>query len=192
MVRVLEESQAAERRQLRQSIEAIRTQKRQNKGKRSASSSTNGHEATADESMSMMSYDDDLNSVSHQSLQDYLSSGQFIVLNIEISKEDASAISEFYSKHGFYSVFGLLKHENKLSVLHFNVQRCEGFEEPIKAKDELLFHVGFRKYWTKPIFSELNLNCDKHRSERFFRVRYILQLWFMDLTYYFPSTASFP
>jgi pre-rRNA-processing protein TSR1 len=26
---------------------------------------------------------------------------------------------------------------------------------------------GFRSYWTKPIFSESNLNCDKHKFQRY-------------------------
>jgi pre-rRNA-processing protein TSR1 len=123
--------------------------------------------------MSIVSYDDnDQNSITSraQASEDYLSSGQLIRLTIEISKEDAVVIEDFYKAHCCCFLFSLLRHENKLSVLHFNIQRCEGYDEPIKAKDELLFHVGFRKYWTKPIFSELNLNCDKHRSERFLRV----------------------
>ncbi len=64
----------------------------------------------------------------------------------------------------------LLPNENKVSVLHFALQRSQAYTEPIKAKDTLLFQVGFRSFFTKPIFSESNLNCDKHRAERFLMV----------------------
>jgi len=68
---------------------------------------------------------------------------------------------------GYLVLFSLLTHENKLSVLHFNVQRCGSYAEPIKSKERLIFHAGFRTFPAKPIFSESNLNCDKHKLERF-------------------------
>ena len=64
------------------------------------------------------------------------------------------------------SMFSLLSNENKLSVLHFNLQLLEG-KAAIRGKESLLFQVGFRTFLTKPIFSEANLNCDKHKMERF-------------------------
>lgn len=104
-----------------------------------------------------------------------------------------------------FACFGLLPHENKLSVLNFNIQRVGRYEEPIKGKEELVFVVseraartsrswtfdaiscsdfgkfalslrlfwncvwqaGHRTFSTKPIYSEPNLNSDKHKMERF-------------------------
>jgi len=68
---------------------------------------------------------------------------------------------------GYLLLFSLLTHENKLSVVHFNVQRCSSYMDPIKSKERLIMHAGFRTFPTKPIFSEVNLNCDKHKMERF-------------------------
>ncbi|XP_076913936.1 uncharacterized protein LOC143572753 [Bidens hawaiensis] len=60
---------------------------------------------------------------------------------------------------------GLLQHESKISVLHFRLKKHETYTEPIKAKEELIFHVGFRQFITRPTFD--NFNSDKHKMERF-------------------------
>jgi hypothetical protein len=81
------------------------------------------------------------------------------------------------------SMFSLLPDENKLSVLHFNVQLIDG-QNPIKSKEPMLFQVGFRTFAAKPIFSEANLNCDKHKMERFLQPgKYIVASIFAPITY---------
>jgi hypothetical protein len=40
-------------------------------------------------------------------------------------------------------LFSLLKHENKLSVMHCQVQRNEADKTIIKSKEELIFQVHF-------------------------------------------------
>ncbi|KVI07733.1 AARP2CN-like protein [Cynara cardunculus var. scolymus] len=62
---------------------------------------------------------------------------------------------------------GLLQHESKISFLHFRVKKHETYTEPIKAKEELIFHVGFRQFVTRPTFASDNFNSDKHKMERF-------------------------
>ncbi|PSR99521.1 Pre-rRNA-processing protein [Actinidia chinensis var. chinensis] len=62
---------------------------------------------------------------------------------------------------------GLLQHESKISVLHFSVKKHDTYTAPIKAKEELVFHVGFRQFVCRPIFSSDNINSDKHKMERF-------------------------
>lgn len=62
---------------------------------------------------------------------------------------------------------GLLQHESKMSVLHFSIKKHETYDAPVKAKEELLFHVGFRQFVARPIFSSDNINSDKHKMERF-------------------------
>lgn len=81
------------------------------------------------------------------------------------------------SKKRILTLTTLLPHENKMSVLHFNIcqnLKCEtdddsGKEAPVKSKDVLTFQVGFRSWQSKPIFSQNNLNSDKHKFERFLR-----------------------
>ncbi|KAB1203555.1 hypothetical protein CJ030_MR8G015378 [Morella rubra] len=62
---------------------------------------------------------------------------------------------------------GLLRHESKMSVLHFSIKKHDTYSAPIKAKEELLFHVGFRQFIARPIFSSDNINSDKYKMERF-------------------------
>ncbi|KAD5960237.1 hypothetical protein R6Q59_013407 [Mikania micrantha] len=62
---------------------------------------------------------------------------------------------------------GLLQHESKISVLHFRVKKHDTYSDPIKAKEELIFHVGFRQFIARPTFASDNFNSDKHKMERF-------------------------
>ncbi|KAK9135740.1 hypothetical protein Syun_015070 [Stephania yunnanensis] len=62
---------------------------------------------------------------------------------------------------------GLLQHESKMSVLHFSIKKHDTYEPPIKSKESLIFHVGFRQFVARPIFSSDNINSDKHKMERF-------------------------
>lgn len=66
-------------------------------------------------------------------------------------------------------LFSLLRHEHRLSALHFNINRDARFEEPIPSKEPLIFQCGFRRWEARPVFSQINLNCDKHKYERFLR-----------------------
>nr|XP_032823593.1 pre-rRNA-processing protein TSR1 homolog isoform X1 [Petromyzon marinus] len=65
-------------------------------------------------------------------------------------------------------LFGLLPHEHKMSVVHFAVRRHPGCTEVVKAKEELVFHCGFRRLRAKPIFSQ-HTGGDKHKMERYLR-----------------------
>lgn len=42
------------------------------------------------------------------------------------------------------SVFGLLQHETKLSVVNFTVRKAATFEDPVANKAELLLVTGIR------------------------------------------------
>ncbi|XP_077579607.1 pre-rRNA-processing protein TSR1 homolog [Stigmatopora nigra] len=62
----------------------------------------------------------------------------------------------------------LLPHEQKMSVMHLSVRRHPSNTEPIKSKEELVFHCGFRRFRASPIFSQ-HTSGDKHKMERFLR-----------------------
>lgn len=63
----------------------------------------------------------------------------------------------------------LLPHENKVSVVNMGLQNCMGLSTaaPVKSKDVLTFRCGWRTWTGRPIFSQNNLNCDKHKFERY-------------------------
>jgi len=85
-----------------------------------------------------------------------------------------SLIKPLLSNTGVISAVGLLPHENKVSVLHMGLcqpSTCEGTNEvPVKSKDVLTFRCGWRTWKGRPTFSQNNLNCDKHKFERFMPV----------------------
>ncbi|XP_068441072.1 pre-rRNA-processing protein TSR1 homolog [Clinocottus analis] len=62
----------------------------------------------------------------------------------------------------------LLPHEQKMCVMHLLVRRHPSNTEPIKSKEELVFHCGFRRFRASPIFSQ-HTSADKHKMERFLR-----------------------
>ena len=65
----------------------------------------------------------------------------------------------------------LMPHENKVSVLHMALSSSTKSEHdeavPIKSKDALTFRCGWRTWQSRPIFSQHNLNSDKHKFERY-------------------------
>ncbi len=73
---------------------------------------------------------------------DYLSTGHYVTL--EISQLPINAIHAHLaeiSARGFLSIFSLLSHEYKLSVLHFTLQRAGDVERVLRSKDQLIFEV---------------------------------------------------
>ncbi|XP_050525222.1 pre-rRNA-processing protein TSR1 homolog [Daktulosphaira vitifoliae] len=77
----------------------------------------------------------------------------------------------FHSRDGRNPVviFGLLPHEQKMSVINVILKRPTSveFEEPIKSKTSLIFQCGFRRFTAEPIFSQ-HTNGNKFKYERFF------------------------
>lgn len=65
---------------------------------------------------------------------------------------------------------GMLRHENRRSVVHFGLQRVDDEESggDVKAKAELEIHCGFVRFIGRPMLSEHNANSDKHKMERYF------------------------
>lgn len=63
-------------------------------------------------------------------------------------------------------VFGLLPHEQKMSVINVVLQKSHDLNRPIKSKDKLIFHIGCRRFSANPVFSQ-HTNGNKHKFERF-------------------------
>ncbi|KAI9473689.1 MAG: hypothetical protein EXX96DRAFT_621326 [Benjaminiella poitrasii] len=79
---------------------------------------------------------------------------------------------EAYDKTRPYIVFGLLQYEHKMSLLNLQIQRDNAYEEPVKSKDPMVLHMGFRRYNTRPVYSQ---NTSKgvnhvHKFERFIQM----------------------
>ncbi|GBG27889.1 Pre-rRNA-processing protein TSR1-like [Hondaea fermentalgiana] len=91
--------------------------------------------------------------------------GTFVTLCIKgVDSDLATAARE----EGLPLVVGaLLKNEQKLSVMNCNIQKNPEYEEPVKARSELVMSCGLWRRKVRPAFSENTVNCDKHKFERF-------------------------
>nr|XP_023441942.2 pre-rRNA-processing protein TSR1 homolog isoform X2 [Dasypus novemcinctus] len=64
------------------------------------------------------------------------------------------SVAEYFRRGAPLIAFSLLPHEQKMSVLNMVVSRHPGNIEPVKAKEELIFHCGFRRFRASPLFSQ--------------------------------------
>ena len=51
-------------------------------------------------------------------------------------------------------LFSLFAHEHKVSVCHYSLQRQLEYSKPIKGKEDMEFHVAFRRFIAPPIYSQ--------------------------------------
>ncbi|KAI0563231.1 Ribosome biogenesis protein BMS1/TSR1 [Gracilaria domingensis] len=86
---------------------------------------------------------------------------------------------------------GMLRHENRRSVVHFGVQRVDDEEDApiIKAKTHLEMHCGFARFEGRPMFSENNPNSDKHKMERYLKHGRYTVVSFYGPAIYAPAPA---
>ena len=101
-------------------------------------------------------------------LEGCIPTGSYITLTIaNVPKDSVNNISF----HALITAVSLLPHENKVSVLHMGLSQpagCDVSEDvPVKSKDVLRFRCGWRTWTARPVFSQHNLNCDKHKFERY-------------------------
>lgn len=100
-------------------------------------------------------------------LKSCVASGSYVRVILEGVSNSAY---ERLQHNSLLTMVSLLPHENKVSVLHMGVcqtSTCEPGETPVKSKDLLTFRCGWRTWQGRPIFSQNNLNSDKHKFERF-------------------------
>jgi len=127
-----------------------------------------------DEHESMNDMDDD--SYSKELIDGCIISGSFVILTLE--DVPPAAFSRASSTSSLLTAVCLLPHENKASVLHMGLSQTAGcdvqdidengsFATPIKSKDILTLRCGWRTWQARPVFSQNNLNSDKHKFERF-------------------------
>ncbi|CAG8502809.1 9787_t:CDS:10 [Acaulospora morrowiae] len=94
--------------------------------------------------------------------------GALITLHIaNIPRE----LAETYDPSRPFVVFGLLEYEHKISVLNFVITPNSEYHDPVKSKDPLIMHYGFRRYKVSPLYSQNTLGGkgtnNVHKYERF-------------------------
>ncbi|GAA5952177.1 hypothetical protein JCM21900_006931 [Sporobolomyces salmonicolor] len=84
-------------------------------------------------------------------------------------------IVEQHNPSNPFTLFGLLKHEHKYSIMHFTVQRNTENSDTVRSKDPLVLQQGFRRFKINPIFSQHTVrnggkgSNNVHKFERFLR-----------------------
>lgn len=66
------------------------------------------------------------------------------------------------------TLFGLLRHENKKTVVNFDITHKDDYEKSIKAKEQLIVQCGPRRFVINPLFSSSgSTENDVHKYYRF-------------------------
>jgi len=78
-------------------------------------------------------------------------------------------LAESYKSGQPVVVFGLLSHEQKMSVVHFLVKRFHDDDEPVGSRETVTFHVGYRRFTACPVYSQ-HTNMNKHKASCRFRI----------------------
>jgi len=111
------------------------------------------------------------------------------------------AFAESDLSHAPLLISGLLRHEAKMTVCHLKIQRSLYFDEPIKSRAPLVYHVGFRKMTARAVFSAHQNGVDKHKMERFWQpdAAFIVASLYAPVTYlpapalvFLPPSAETP
>lgn len=95
--------------------------------------------------------------------------GKYVCVHLKEVPKPMIAYFEINQQQPVLAV-GLLKYERKMSVMNFVIKKVPNcpLKEPIKSKDELIFYTGFRKFKSRPLFTNHGL-ANKFKYERFFR-----------------------
>ncbi|XP_028402867.1 pre-rRNA-processing protein TSR1 homolog [Dendronephthya gigantea] len=89
--------------------------------------------------------------------------GWYVTVHI---KDVPKHVADNFSGSRPLVLFGVLPHEQKMSVLHFVIKRHPRYTETIKAKEQLIFQCGFKRFSASPTFSQHNAG-NKFKMERF-------------------------
>lgn len=93
--------------------------------------------------------------------------------------------SAFRNRPQPFSLFSLLRHEHKHTVVNVNMTLSSGEEEPLKAKEQLIVQCGPRRLIVNPIFSAGdNTPNNIHKFDRYLHPgRNAIATWIGPLTF---------
>ncbi|XP_059177911.1 pre-rRNA-processing protein TSR1 homolog [Physella acuta] len=89
--------------------------------------------------------------------------GNYITVHV---KNVPKSFMDFHKPGNPVTLFGLFSNEQKMTLISALISRAPGFKSPVKAKDPLVFQIGFRRFSSCPIFSEHSYQ-NKFKMERF-------------------------
>jgi len=148
--------------------EALQQQQSENAGSKTKKKKKKQSDGAMDEDMEDATNNDSVDDDDDEDLlEGCMESGSYVTLTLKGVSPEAYAR---LPGQALLCAVALLPHENKAGVMHMNIcqtNKCEPGEIPVKSKDVLTFRCGWRTWQGRAIFSQNNLNCDKHKFERF-------------------------
>lgn len=88
--------------------------------------------------------------------------GMYITIHLKDVPADAWETYKVNNASENVIVYGLLQHENKMSVMNVVLKRSADSTVPIKSKERLIVQCGYRRFVVNPIFSQ-HTNGNKHK-----------------------------
>ncbi|XP_070621191.1 pre-rRNA-processing protein TSR1 homolog [Erythrolamprus reginae] len=88
-------------------------------------------------------------------------------VTLHLCNVPVSVVESFRQRQQPLVLFTLLPYEQKMSVLNLLLRRHPGCSEPVKSKEEVIVHCGFRRFRASPLYSQ-HTSADKHKLEKFF------------------------
>ncbi|KAJ2552749.1 ribosome biogenesis protein tsr1, partial [Coemansia sp. RSA 1933] len=122
-------------------------------------------------------------------------------VRIILNAVPAKAAATFSPSRPFVA-FGLMQHEHQMSVVHFTISRNEEYTAPVRSKDPMVIHFGFRRYNVHPLFSQHTQGGSStnnvHKFERFLQHGAVsvatiyapIQFGTVPVSMYLPTPAS--
>ncbi|KAI9503688.1 ribosome biogenesis protein tsr1 [Coemansia spiralis] len=122
-------------------------------------------------------------------------------VRIILTAVPAKAAASFSPNRPFVA-FGLMQYEHQMSVVHFTITRNEDYTEPVRSKDPMVIHFGFRRYNVRPIFSQHTqggaTTNNVHKFERFLQPGTVsvgtiyapIQFGTVPISLYLPESVS--
>jgi pre-rRNA-processing protein TSR1 len=96
---------------------------------------------------------------------DGLSAGSWLCLNLR--DVHVNLLASHVATHPLL-LSGLFKFENKMSTINYTMTKVATYPKSLRSKEELWFHVGFRRFKASPIYSE-----HSHRSDKFKQMKFL-------------------
>jgi pre-rRNA-processing protein TSR1 len=97
--------------------------------------------------------------------------GSYVTLHVaNVSTAVAQRVAENAKRGAPLLASGLFAFEHKVTVMQYRLRRHPEYQDPIKGKEQMVFHVGMRRFPARPIYSDDAKHNGKHMCEKFLQL----------------------
>jgi pre-rRNA-processing protein TSR1 len=87
-----------------------------------------------------------------------------------VSTAVAQRVAENAKRGAPLLALGLFSFEHKVAVMQYRLRRHPEYQDPIKGEEQLVFHVGMRRFPARPIYSDDAKHNGQHTCETFLQL----------------------